>query len=256
MRISIITATYNSAHTLPETLESIANQSYKNIEHIIVDGGSTDGTVLMAEEYARNNPYVKIISEKDNGLYHAMNKGIALARGDIIHILNSDDFYESNSVLGRVAEKFESNDINACYGDLLLVKRNDISKITRLWRPGVFDKKNIDSGWSPPHPALFVKNDLYKTLGDFSLDFAIASDYDFMFRLMKYDHVRFGYIPDTLVRMRDFGISGNSIGQRLKGWRELKKSWARNGYAVPRFFIARRILSKLPQYLLMKNAFR
>lgn len=249
MKISIITPTFNSASTLKDTLESIERQSYQDKEHIIIDGKSTDGTLAMAEEYAIGKSWVKIISEKDRGIYDAMNKGIALASGDIVHILNSDDFYTDSTVLDQVIQKFSTGHIDVCYSDMVLIDRKDSSKITRKWNSGDFEIKNINNGWAPPHPTLFVKREVYSKLGNFSLDFPIASDYHFMFRLMQSPTIQWGYIPKILIYMRDSGNSGNSLRQRIAGWQELKKSWIQNNRPLPFLFILRRIISKIPQYV-------
>jgi len=250
MKISIITPTYNSAKTIKRTILSIIDQHYNNLEYIIIDGVSTDGTLEIVRSY-QNEINTKFISEKDNGIYDAMNKGIKLATGNIIGILNSDDFYDDDKVLAVVAEAFKDQKIEAVYGDIKYFS-NDINQIKRYWRAGGYKESKLNYGWTIPHPTLFLRKNIYDKYGFFNTDFKIAGDYEFILRILKTYHINTKYIPKVFVRMYDGGISGRDFKQRMEGWNELKKAWKINNFKVPTFFVFRRILFKFSQYLFLK----
>ena len=247
MKFSIITISYNSEKTIEDTIVSVLAQNYSNLEYIIIDGGSKDGTLEIINKY--KNKISKIVSESDRGVYDAMNKGVKLATGDIVGILNSDDFYKNTTVLKDVYEVLQNNDVDACYGDIEYVDRNDIKKIVRFWKAGEYRKDKLDSGWIMPHPAFFVKKEIYNKFGLFNIDFKLASDYELMLRFLI-KGLRVKYLPKTLVTMREGGLSGQSFKQRKIGWQELKKAWSVNNIPVPKFFIFKRLLSKIKQYFL------
>ena len=246
MKISIITPTYNSVKTISRTIDSVIYQSYKDIEYIIIDGGSTDGTDSIVSKY-KDELNIKFISEKDSGIYDAMNKGIKMATGDIIGILNSDDFYENKFVLIDVVEAFNNSSIDAVYGDISYFG-SDINKITRVWKSGEYKESKLNNGWAIPHPALFIRRSVYERYGLFNLDFNIAADYEFILRILKVYKIRIKYIPKVFARMFNGGNSGSSLSQRVKGWQELEKSWIVNNLKLPKLFIIRRILYKISQY--------
>jgi len=246
MKISIITVSYNSAATIEDTIKSVLAQKYPDLEYIIIDGGSKDGTLEIVEKYKGN--ITKIVSEPDRGIYDAMNKGISLTTGDIVGILNSDDYYDHNTVLSEVAACFVSQDLDACYGDIKYIDRADMTKQVRFWCAGEYKKSKLSHGWVPPHPAFFVKKEMYNQSGIFNTDFRIAADYELMLRLFLKD-IKVKYLDATLVCMREGGFSGQSYKQRKKGWAELKRAWIINGLSVPKFFILRRLLSKVLQYI-------
>ena len=158
MKVSILTAAYNSSETLEDCLQSVRNQTYPSIEHIIIDGGSTDGTIGIIKRY--EGKIASWVSEPDNGIYDAMNKGLRLASGDIIGILNSDDMYADNSEIETVVRTITENNVDSCYGDLVYVDRNDTEKIARYWKAGEYKKEKFKTGWMPPHPAFFVKKEI------------------------------------------------------------------------------------------------
>jgi glycosyltransferase involved in cell wall biosynthesis len=199
MKVSIITATYNSASTIRDTLESVAKQTYSNIEHIIIDGLSKDNTLDIVKEY----PHVdKVISEKDKGIYDAMNKGIRAATGDVVGILNSDDFYPHNNILKKVTEEFRIKKVNAIIGDILFVSPNNIKKVVRYysakrWKPSKFVK-----GYMPPHPSFFVYKKFYEQLGVYQIDYKIAADYELLIRFLATNQLSYSYIPEAIVHMR------------------------------------------------------
>ena len=244
--ISIITATYNSAATLPDTLASVAAQDYPHIEHIIVDGLSKDATL----ELARACPHVsRIISEADKGLYDAMNKGIAAAKGDIIGILNSDDFYTHPEVISRVVAQMEALGADLLYADLEYVDPLDTSKVVRNWKSSAYKKNKFLQGWMPPHPTLFVRREVYAQFGVFNLDFRFAADYELMLRMLHKHGVSVCYLPETIVQMRAGGLSNASLRNRWKANREDKRAWLVNALK-PRFYtIWMKPLSKIGQYL-------
>jgi glycosyltransferase involved in cell wall biosynthesis len=232
MKISIITATYNSAATVRDTLACIASQQYPNIEHLIVDGLSKDNTLEIVKEFSH---VAKVISEKDKGIYDAMNKGVKLATGDIIGILNSDDFYTSPSILSKVITAFEDPAVDAVYGDLQYVKATNVEAVTRTWKSGAYKKGNLYYGWMPPHPTFFVRRHVYEKCGLFNTTLRSAADYELMLRvLLKYD-ARVKYIPEVLVKMRAGGMSNASLKNRFRANKEDAMAWKLNDLK-PYFF--------------------
>ncbi len=245
MKFSIITVSYNSALTIEDTIISVLAQNYDDLEYIIIDGGSKDGTIDIVNKY--KDKISKIVCEPDKGIYDAMNKGLKMATGDVVGILNSDDFYKNTAVLKEVSEAFKNSDADICYGDIEYIDRENIKKVVRFWKAGEYKKEKLNSGWIMPHPALFVKKEIYNKYGLFNLDFKIAADYELMLRFLLKE-VRVKYIKKTLVSMREGGFSGQSYKQRKKGWEELKRAWTINGLPIPKLFIFRRLLSKIKQY--------
>ena len=246
MKISIITVSYNSLQEVQNAINSISNQSY-NIEHILIDGGSTDGTLEILNAYKKNNISVKLISENDNGVYDALNKGIELASGDIIGFLHSDDIFKSNTVLSDIVSIFENNDVDGVYGDLLYVKRNDISKIVRSWKSRPFYPEMIKNAWMPPHPTLFLRKEVYEKHGHFDTSYKISADYEFILRIFKDQFLKFEYLPKVITMMRLGGISNGSlrnIALKVKeDYRAMRKHKVGNI-----FTLVRKTLSKLDQY--------
>ena len=242
--ISIISATLNSSETLGACIESVHKQRV-DVEHLIIDGGSVDQTLDVAYRYGHQ---LKIFSEPDNGIYDAMNKGIRMARGDIIGILNADDYYPSNGVLSRVAEVFENPSIQACYGDLLYVDANNTSKIKRYWKAGEYNVKKFYTGWMPPHPTFFVRSDVYKKYGLFNLDLGSAADYEIMLRLLLKCQVNVAYIPLVLVHMRTGGVSNASLLNRLDANRNDRKAWELNGFKPYPWTLYAKPLRKVGQW--------
>jgi glycosyltransferase len=249
MKISIITATYNSAATVRDTLACIAGQQYANIEHIIVDGLSKDNTLEIVKEF----PHVaKVISEKDKGIYDAMNKGVQLATGDIVGILNSDDFYSSPAVLEKVAAAFQDTAVEAVYGDLQYVKQDNVQLVIRTWKSGKFEKRYLYYGWMPPHPTFFVRRHIYDKCGLFNTTLRSAADYELMLRvLLKYDTCA-QYIPEVLVKMRAGGASNASLKNRIRANKEDAMAWKLN-HLKPYFFTMwLKPLRKVLQFNLIK----
>ncbi len=245
MKVSIITACFNSAATIRDTIESVLSQGHPDIEYIIIDGKSTDATLSIINEYSSR--IAKVVSEKDNGIYFALNKGIQLATGDIIGILHADDMYNSNFVLASVAEKMKL--VDAVYGDLQYVHRTNTNKVIRNWkskeyRPGMFRK-----GWMPPHPTFFLKKKCYDQFGLFDTTFKTAADYELMLRMIHKLGVSIAYVPEVLVKMRVGGVSNKSLKNRIKANREDKRAWLVNDLKPGALTLIRKPLSKLRQYL-------
>lgn len=233
--ISIITACFNSGSTIEDTLKSVQSQTFARsgkIEHLIIDGKSTDDTLEIVKRFH----HVSLcISEKDKGIYDAMNKGIILAQGGVVGILNSDDLYASETVIEQVMEAFKDPAVDAVYGDLQYVAANNINKIVRYWRSGYFSTRNFYFGWMPPHPTFFVRSSVYKQTGTFNLTLRSAADYEIMLRILLKHKLQARYIPNVLVKMRTGGISNASFQNRLKANREDRQAWQINGIK-PYFF--------------------
>ena len=245
--ISVITVSYNSRETIADTIESVATQTYPFIEHIVVDGASTDGTLEVLERF--RDKLSKIVSEPDEGIYAAMNKGLSLATGDVIGTLNSDDVYVDENVLALVAEVFRDDAVDVCYGDVFYVDKGDLNRIVRHWksepyRPGLFEQ-----GWMPPHPAFFIRRRVLGRVGPFEASYRFAADFDFMLRALHVQQLRSTYLPRELVTMRVGGWTNNSVRNVLRGNIEAYRSCRKNGLGVSPLFIARKILRKLPQYV-------
>ena len=209
LNVSIITVCYNSSKTIVDTIRSVNIQTYPNIEHIFVDGLSLDNTVeLIRRNSNRNN---LIISEKDKGLYDAINKGISNAGGDVIGILHSDDFFNSPDIILDLVTKIQKENLDAIYGDLQYVNETNTNKTVRYWKSSEFTPKLIKKGWMPAHPTLFLKKEVFKTHGLYDLKFTISSDYDFMLRVLKDDTIKFGYLPMVVTNMRIGGASNKNL---------------------------------------------
>lgn len=247
MTISIITATYNSAATVRDTLASIAAQDYPHIEHLIVDGVSKDNTLDIVKEF----PHVaKVESSKDKGIYDAMNKGVRLATGEVVGILNSDDLYQHNSVLSKVMKAFEDPEVDLVYGDLQYVQQHDISKVVRSWKAGTYTPNSFYWGWMPPHPSFFVRKRVYDQLGLFSLDLRTAADYEIILRFMLKAGLKAAYVPEYLVRMRMGGASNATLKHRINANKEDRKAWDMNGLKPYFFTLWCKPLRKINQFLI------
>lgn len=244
VKLSIITACFNSADTIRDTIESVLAQDYADLEYIIVDGKSTDDTLKIVNEYA---PRIsKVVSEKDDGIYFALNKGISLATGDVIGILHADDLYTGRTVLSCVMEKMQIAD--AVYGDLQYVDRSNTNKIIRNWKSGHYHAGLFRKGWMPPHPTFFLKKKCYGQHGVFNTTFKTAADYELMLRMIHKHGISVAYIPEVLVKMRVGGVSNVTLKNRINANREDKRAWIINGLKPGMFTLIRKPLSKLGQY--------
>lgn len=246
MKVSIITVAYNSESTIEDTIQSVINQSYADIEYIIVDGQSSDATDTIIKKYKEQiSTYV---SEPDRGIYDAMNKGVALATGDVIGILNSDDFYMNNDVISDVVAMFDEQ-VDAVYADLIYVDTMDTNKVKRTWESGYYHSGAFRKGWMPPHPTFFVRKQVYEKYGSYTLELRSAADYEFMLRVIEKHKISIAYLPKTIVKMRIGGESNASFKNRLRANREDKKAWKMNGFKPGLFTFIRKPLSKLKQFV-------
>ena len=227
MKISIITVCYNSIKHIENCLASIKSQNYKDIESILIDGGSTDGTLSLLK--SRNHKFSTLISEPDKGIYDAMNKGIRHASGDVIGFLNSDDYYVNNEIISKVATVFNCNSaIDACYADLIYVDQLNTSKIIRHVKSAQYRKGLFSIGWCAPHPTFFVRRSVFDRLGNFDLRYKIAPDFDLIMRFLEVNKIKSKYVSEIWVKMRTGGISNKNLKniflQNLEVLSALKKN--------------------------------
>jgi glycosyltransferase involved in cell wall biosynthesis len=247
MKISVITVTYNSSATVGDTLASIQRQDHPDVEHIIIDGRSTDKTLELVSVF----PHVsKVVSERDKGIYDAMNKGIALATGDIIGILNSDDIYVDGTVLSTVARAFIDPAVMTAYGDLQYVDPGDLDRVRRTWISGPYKKHNFYYGWMPPHPTFFVRKEVYRQAGAFNTDLRSAADYELMLRILLKLGFSTAYIPRVMVKMRAGGVSNASLNNRLRANKEDRLAWKLNGLKPDFFTLYLKPLRKIHQFII------
>ena len=246
MNISIVTAVYNGADTIEKTINSVAGQSYKNVEHIIVDGDSTDCTMEIVNRY--DDQIAQIISERDIGIYDAMNKGIAAAGGEIIGTLNADDIYAYPNVLSKVAEVLSDPEIDACYADLVYVDRRNMNKIIRYWTSRPFEPGLFHKGWIPAHPTFFVRKSIYHRYGGFDLEYKIQSDFELALRFLELHRIRTVYVPEIWVKMRMGGTTNKSIRNIVKGNLESYRACKKHGLKVSPLFFVKKIATRVPQF--------
>lgn len=209
MKISIITAVFNAEDTILDTLKSVQSQTYENIEHIIQDGGSTDSTLEIIR--ANCTDKMSIVSAGDCGIYDAINKGINRAQGDIIGVLHSDDFFASPEVIARVANRLKNFRSDGVYGDLQYVAARDTSRVIRHWSAGRYDSKQLNWGWMPPHPTVYLRRHVFEQYGCYDTRYEISADYDAMLRFLQGDKVQLEYLAEVMVKMRIGGISNKSF---------------------------------------------
>jgi len=243
MKISLVTVTFNSANTLQDTIDSVMRQDYKDIEYVIVDGASKDGTVDVI--HANANRLAKWISEPDRGIYDAMNKGLRMTTGDVVGIINSDDFYHDTTVLSAVAKAFEDPAIDAVFGDLVFVDPANLTKVVRKyssrnWHPGKFAL-----GFMPAHPTFFVRRKYYEQFGLFKTDYKIAADYELLIRFLYVHKLRYRYLPITMVTMRKGGVSSNGIRSNITLNNEIIRGCRENGIKTNAFKIYPKYFVKL-----------
>jgi len=231
VKISVITVAWNSATTIADALASVNAQTHPDVEQIIVDGGSTDATLAIVQ--AEGKRVSTVVSERDKGIYDAMNKGLKLACGEVVGLLNSDDFLDSPDVLATIAEAFADSSVDVVYGDLCYVLQHTPSQIVRYWRSGPFRPGSFARGWAPPHPTLYVRRELYERFGGFDLAYSLAADFELMVRFLEVHHVRVRYLPQVLVRMRLGGASNKSLRNIVRGNREIWRALHHHGLAGP-----------------------
>jgi glycosyltransferase involved in cell wall biosynthesis len=247
LKISIITVVYNGAATIRHCIDSVLSQSYHAVEYIVVDGNSTDGTQEIVKSYGSKIHY--FISEPDRGIYDAMNKGIKLATGDVIGILNADDFYAGITVISDVAEAMNTTNADGCYGDLHYVDGQDETVIKRNWISGSYKPNSFLMGWMPPHPTFFVRRKCYTDYGVFRLDMGSAADYEIMLRFIVKNGIKLTYIPKVLVKMRTGGVSNSTIKNRLIANSNDRKAWLVNDIRPWFFTLWLKPVRKITQFI-------
>jgi glycosyltransferase involved in cell wall biosynthesis len=248
MKISVITVAFNSAKTITGTLNSVAAQTYPNIEYILIDGASTDETLALVHNY--NNLDIKIVSESDSGIYDAMNKGLALASGEIVGFLNSDDSYADAAVLAKIANAFQDPSVDACYADLVYVSK-DNSRVVRYWKSKPFTKGDFAKGWCPAHPTFYVRKSVIDRIGFFDQSFKMGVDVEFMMRYLECQLIRAVYIPHVLVRMRIGGASNQSLRNIVLQNKEILSALRKNGIPFSiMLFVVQKVLSRLNQFVI------
>jgi glycosyltransferase involved in cell wall biosynthesis len=245
LKISLITVTRNAESTIQRCIESVISQDYANVEYIVIDGSSTDGTLDIINLY--KNSIVHFVSEPDKGIYDAMNKGIKIATGDVVGILNADDCFRDENVLSEVAEAFTSNEIDALYGNLEYVKPSGI--VLRRWHSGKYNVNSFNMGWMPPHPTFYCNRLLFNKFGYYNLEFGTASDYELMLRFMYLNKLRVFYLNKLMVRMNTGGASNQTLSNRIHAWKNDFKAMGKNGVTIPHLCVIFKPLRKLSQYL-------
>jgi len=219
MKISVVTVCFNSGAYIADALRSVDAQTWRDVEHVIVDGASRDNTLAVVSAFQQ--PWRRVVSERDAGIYDAMNKGIRLATGEVVGFINSDDFYASDGVLERVASVFEDPQVEACYGDLCYVQQNNVEAVVRYWRSSAYRPGQFGRGWVPPHPTLFLRRSLFARFGAFDLSYPIAADFELMARLLEVHRIKTVYLPQVLVKMRLGGTTNRSVGNIVQQNREI-----------------------------------
>ncbi len=245
MKVSVITATYNSAKTLRDTLDSILAQTYPDIESIIVDGASKDGTMDIVREYeTRFEGRMRWISEPDKGIYDAMNKGIKMAGGDVIGVLNSDDFYHDERVVEDIVNAFDQKNVDCIYGNLVFIDVKDKNNILRIWKGTQHECGAFLRGWHPAHPTCYAKRIWFERFGGFNLQYAISADFELMLRFIEKGQIRNAYLDRYFVKMRMGGESTGSIRNIIKGNRNILRALRDNGFKPSRFYLIKRLIPK------------
>jgi len=243
MKVSVVTVVYNMAHNIQRAVESVLSQDYKNIEYIIIDGGSEDGTCEIINRYSA---FIDIfVSERDNGIYDAMNKGVLLSSGDVVAFLHSDDVYANETVISDIVNCF-ANGTQGVYGDLVYTDKADVNKVFRYWKSCDFSTSLLSKGWMPPHPTLFLRREVYQKYGAFDTSFKIAGDYDFMLRILK-DNIAVKHLPQVIYKMRLGGESNRSVKNILDKSKEDLRAMRNNKIKNPFFALFYKNVSKIMQ---------
>lgn len=230
-------------------MDSVLNQTYKDIEYVIVDGNSNDGSIDLIASKAETHKNVIWISEQDNGIYDALNKGISMATGDVIGFVHSDDFLADNSIVEKIVSVFKLKHVDGVYGNLHYVRFNNVQSIVRNWKSKPFKKKFLNRGWMPAHPSLFIKSDIYKSKGSFNINYRIAADYDFILRIFNANDYKFYYLPETIIKMRVGGASNRSLKNLILKTREDYRAAKNNRIKLPFLAIGLKNITKIPQWL-------
>lgn len=250
MKISIVTAVFNRAGTIADALRSVESQKHLNVEHIIQDGGSTDGTLDLIGHFGASS--AQLVSEPDTGIYDAINRGIRRASGDIVGLMHSDDFFANDEVLERIAGAFNDPVVDGVYGDLDYVSASDTGKIVRRWRSGPYRPELLKRGWMAPHPTLYLRREVFDRWGLYDTSMSIAADYEAMLRYLVKGKIRLAYIPEVLVKMRVGGESNRSLSRILQKSREDYTALRRHGVGGINTLLAKNF-SKLEQFFPRKG---
>ncbi|MBK6832614.1 MAG: glycosyltransferase [Flavobacteriales bacterium] len=264
MKVSLITVCRNVAPVIAETLDSVLAQTHPDIELIVIDGASTDGTVEILRDYARSEQLKGVdrglpegararrvdvlVSETDKGIYDAMNKGLRLATGDVIGFVNAGDLLMTPTVIADVVSAFQRAHVDAVYGDIIMVDEHDIHKVHRTWLSGTYHRENFRRGWMPPHVGTFIKKSVYDQHGHFNTDLRIGADYEILLRFMYKHMIKTLHIREVLVRFRLGGMSNGNVRRILQANREVRASWKLNGLQAPPLLVTRKLWSKVMQF--------
>ncbi|MBS1580722.1 MAG: glycosyltransferase [Bacteroidetes bacterium] len=246
MKVSVITVCYNAVAHIEETLRSVAVQDHPDIEHIVVDGGSTDGTPALVARHAERLAHV--VSEPDRGVYDAMNKGLRLATGEVIAFVNAGDMMAGPGTVSGMVEAFERHAVDAVYGDALMVDPNDITRVRRFWKGGAYDRANFRKGWMPPHLGTYIRKRAYDRLGGFDERLQVSADYELMFRFLYKHRLPALYVPGVVVRFRLGGVSNRSLAHIWRANVEVYRAWRMNGERVSPLIVLRKPLRKVAQW--------
>ena len=246
MKVSVITICYNAAEHIDETMRSVVMQDHDDIEHIVIDGGSTDGTPQRIERY--KEVIAHFTSERDEGVYDAMNKGLHVATGKVIAFVNAGDMIAHRSCISEMAAEFAKDDADAIYGDAYMVDPHDVKKVRRFWKGGAYDREKFRSGWMPPHLGTYIRKEVYDRFGHFREDLKVSADYELMFRFMYKHRIRVRYVPRVLVRFRLGGVSNRSLAHIWRANLEVYKAWKLNDEPVSLLIIIAKPLRKIAQF--------
>lgn len=248
MKISIITVALNAESTIEDTLISVSSQTHPDVEHLVIDGGSTDGTLGVTGACGKH--LAVLISEPDQGLYYAMNKGAKLSTGEVLGFLNADDFYARQDTLESIASVFQDESVDVCYGDLEYVERNDARIVLRHWKAGVFTPGKFATGWAPPHPTFFVRRSVFDSAGGFNTKYKLAADNELMMRILENLGRKSHYFPEVMVKMRIGGVTNKSFYNIIRGNQEILSALKCNGLKTNLFTYAlHKIILKIDQHL-------
>lgn len=251
MKVSVITIVYNAVDTLEDTIHSVLGQTYDHVEYIVVDGASTDGSLGIIEKY--RDRIHQFVSEPDEGIYFAMNKGVRMATGDVIAILNSDDTYASAGIIEKVVSQLSESKADALYGDLNYVDRTNSERTVRKWISGKYVRNSFLKGWMPPHPTFFVRKEVYDKYGLFNTILRSSADYEFMLRVLYKEEITADYLPEVLVNMKTGGQSNLSLKNRLKANKEDRLAWKLNGLKPAAFTFVKKPFRKIGQFLVFRT---
>lgn len=250
MKVTIITATFNSQEFIEDCMISVLNQEYDNIEYVIIDGASKDNTLEIIKSFQTHHAHIRLISEPDKGIYDALNKGLIHASGDVVGFVHSDDVLANTTIVSNVVDCIKNRDVDGVYGDLLYVRKEDTNKVIRHWKGKQFSPALLKRGWMPAHPTLFIKQEVYLSKGNFDLTFKIAADYDFILRIFKDRKLNFEYLPNVFTKMRVGGVSNRNMKSILLKTKEDLRALRNNSMPFPFWIVVSKNVSKLSQFFI------